>query len=158
MVLQASGRGRPILAVQAVKFARRFGRRNDQRFGVGEGAPFLCQKERIRVDSRDRRQGALQFKTFAVVARETNGMDLGHPQGRQIIENGARAAGLRTNAHHIMHRQTGLDGNLLPGGINFKVAVQAKIAGDGDAQPPIFSGERQEARLGQAAGFFLVTH
>jgi hypothetical protein len=66
-------------------------------------------------------------------------INLAHAQGDQIVQNRARSTRLASDAHHIVHREIRLDRNLLPGGIDLKVPVQAKITHKGDPQVFVFA-------------------
>jgi len=79
-------------------------------------------------------QARPEFKSFAVFSGKTHGIDLSNPKRHQIIQDGARRAGLTADVDNIVDGQPSLDGNFLFGRIDFQVTVETEIAHDSNSQ------------------------
>ena len=139
------GCGRPVLAVEPAHLPGRSARKHRQRLAVGESASQRCLKEAIRIDAGPSPQRLIQLETFAVLAAETDRVNVADAQGRKIVQNRAGAAWLRADIDDVVHRQAGFDGDFLFVRIDFKVTVEAEIADNRDAEMGVSIGDVLES-------------
>ncbi len=88
--------------------------------------------------------GPPKFIAIAVLAAKTDRENCADSKRTEVIDNRSRRPGLGANIDNVVHRQTGFDGNFFPGGIDFQVAVQAKITHNRDAEFGILAGDDVE--------------
>src|SRR5262245_20975380 len=81
----------------------------------------------IQFHARFRSQGAAQFVAFAIIAGETDRINLSDSQSGQIVQDGSCSAGLAAHVDDVVDRQTGLDRDFRTSGIDFQVTVEAEI-------------------------------
>src|SRR6266699_3895016 len=144
--LDCLGRWGPVFEVQTVEFDGRLVGRQHQRFAIGECSAVLGLEEIIQPNSWAAFQGAAQFKAFAILPDETDGIDGSDSQRGKVVEDGSSSARLGADIDHVVHGQAGFKGNFLLGRIDFQVAVEAEIAKDGDAQAGVVLDDGFEAR------------
>ena len=90
--------------------------------------------------------GAEQLEALAVLAGKPHGNDPADAQGNQVIEHGARPAGLGPHPHDVENAEAGLERGLLAGRVDLQVAVEAEVAQHGDRQVAIAAGNLLELR------------
>ena len=89
-----AGRGRPVLRVESIELPRRLARFEQQRLAVGKRGTQRRAQETVHPHAWQSFQRPHQLKTLAVIAREAEGKDLADAQRRQVVDDGAGAAGL----------------------------------------------------------------
>ena len=87
-------------------------------------------------------QSAHQFEAFAILAGEADRINRADAETDQIVEDRSSSARLAADTHNVIHRQAGFDGRFGFGGIDFEIAVEAKIAQDSDAKGRVTIGQR----------------
>jgi len=141
LVLHERWRRTPVLEVEAIEFARRPARFYDQRFAIGERGTQRRSYKIVQPHAVALLESMIEFMAFAVLACKTDRIDFAYPQGRQVVQDRSRGAGLRSNLDDVMDRKAGFQGRLLLARINFQITIEAEIAEHGDAQPPVTSGD-----------------
>jgi hypothetical protein len=69
----------------------------------------------------------VQFKAFAIVAPQSQTSESAHPERNQVVEHGACRPRQAPDPGDIVHRQSGLDGDLGAGRINIEISIEAKV-------------------------------
>jgi hypothetical protein len=92
-----------------------------------------------------RPQRAAQFIAFSIIPAKTNREEITDSKRGKIVEDSSGATWLGADVHDIVNRQTCFNRNFLPGGINFQVTIETKIANDRDFEFGITPGNGLEA-------------
>src|SRR5947209_2615414 len=90
-------------------------------------------------------QARPEFKTFAVFADKTHGIDLSDSERDEVVQNGSGSARLTADVDDIVDRQASFDGGLLFGWVDFEVTIETEIANDSNTQRGVFRRDLLEA-------------
>lgn len=147
-MLETFGSGCPVFDVEAIEFDRGFVGRADEGLGVGEGAAFGGSEEEREIDTAAGFERAFEFVAFAVDAGDADGENFSDAESDEVIKDRAGGAGLAANVGDVVDGEIRFDGNFLARGVDVEIAVEAKIADDGDAEVRITRGDFIEALRG----------
>ena len=103
-------------------------------------------QEAVHPHARHALHRADQLEALAVLAGKPHGNDPADAQGHQVIEHGARPAGLGPHPHDVEDAQAGLERGLRAGRIDLQVAIEAEVAQHGDRQAAVAAGDLLELR------------
>jgi hypothetical protein len=75
-----------------------------------------------------------QFVTFAVVTNQCNRHDASDAESRQVVDDGAGGAGIRSNAHHLIGIEARLQRRLGQRSVDIQVSVEKQVAEHADCE------------------------
>jgi hypothetical protein len=107
---------------------------DQQGLRVGKCVSLRAFNKPIELHAGHSFQGAAKLVSLPITADGGSGIDRPNTEGNEVIEDGAGAARLAADAHHIVDRKVRFDGGFLKARIDLKVAVQADIPDQADFQ------------------------